>query len=46
MSKSELVKTTLGEHVFENFLHVKQEEWCDYRTQITKWETDKYLPVL
>ena len=46
MSKSELVKTTLGAHVFENFLHVKQEEWCDYRTQITKWETDKYLPVL
>jgi len=46
MSKSELAKTTLGEHVFENFLHVKRKEWNEYRTQVTKWETDNYLPIL
>ncbi|MGF3554512.1 MAG: type I glutamate--ammonia ligase [Thermoplasmatota archaeon] len=46
MSKSELVKTTLGEHVFENFLHVKKKEWDEYRTQVTKWEIDKYLPII
>lgn len=46
MSKSELVKTTLGDHVFENFLHVKKNEWSEYRTQVTKWETDKYLPII
>ena len=46
MSKSELVKTTLGEHVFENFLHVKRKEWNEYRMQVTKWETDNYLPIL
>ncbi len=46
MSKSELVKTTLGDHVFENFLHVKKKEWDEYRTQVTKWETDKYLPII
>ena len=46
MSKSELVKTTLGDHVFENFLHVKKKEWSEYRTQVTKWETDKYLPII
>ena len=46
MSKSELVKTTLGDHIFENFLHVKKKEWNEYRMQVTKWETDKYLHIL
>jgi len=46
MEESELVKETLGDHIFENFLHVKQREWEEYRTQVTKWEIDKYLPVL
>jgi len=43
---SMLLKDTLGEHIFDNFLHVKYNEWNKYRTQITKWETDYYLPVL
>jgi glutamine synthetase len=46
MSDSELVKETLGEHIFNNFVHVKHEEWDKYRTQITKWEIEKYLPTL
>jgi glutamine synthetase len=46
MSESELLKETLGEHVFENFLHVKKQEWDDYRTNVTKWEIDKYLQIL
>jgi glutamine synthetase len=46
MSKSALVKETLGDHIFENLLHVKQKEWDTYRLQVTKWEMDSYLPVL
>ncbi|UCD14193.1 MAG: type I glutamate--ammonia ligase [Thermoplasmatales archaeon] len=46
MNESELLKETLGEHIFNNFLHVKRQEWEEYRTRITKWEIDKYLPVL
>jgi len=46
MNESELLKETLGEHIFYNFLHVKHQEWEEYRTRITKWEIDKYLPVL
>jgi glutamine synthetase len=46
MSKSDLVKETLGDHVFENLLHVKRREWEAYRMQVTKWEIDSYLPVL
>ena len=44
--KSQLLKETLGEHVFENFLHVKKTEWGNYRTQVTPWEVDKYLQIL
>jgi len=46
MSKSDLVKETLGNHIFENLLHVKRKEWDTYRLQVTKWELDTYLPLL
>jgi glutamine synthetase len=46
MEDSELLKEALGEHVFNNFLHVKRKQWNEYRTQVTKWEIDKYLPIL
>jgi glutamine synthetase len=46
MSKSELVRETLGDHVFENLLHVKRKEWDTYRLQVTKWEVETYLPIL
>ncbi len=46
MSKSELVRETLGDHIFENMLHVKRKEWDSYRLQVTKWEVEHYLPIL
>lgn len=46
MENSELLKETLGPHIFENFLHVKRKEWNTYRMQVTQWELDKYLPIL
>ena len=46
MEKSELVAETLGEHVFDYFLRNKRSEWEEYRRQVTKWELDRYLPVL
>jgi glutamine synthetase len=46
MERSELVAETLGEHVFDFFLRNKRAEWDDYRTQVTPFELDRYLPVL
>lgn len=46
MSKSDLVRETLGDHIFENLLHVKRKEWDAYRLQVTKWEVETYLPIL
>lgn len=43
MEKSELMLETLGPHIFENYLYLQRREWDDYRTQVTKWEIDKYL---
>ena len=46
MEKSELVRETLGEHVFEYVLRNKRAEWRDYSRQVSAYELDRYLPVL
>ena len=46
MEKSDLVRETLGEHVFEYVLRNKRAEWQDYRRQVSAYELDRYLPVL
>jgi glutamine synthetase len=46
MEKSDLVRETLGEHVFEYVLRNKQAEWLEYRRQVSQFELDRYLPVL
>ena len=43
---SEVVREALGDHIFEKFLANKKIEWDQYRSQITNWELEKYLPVL
>lgn len=44
--KSELVRKTLGEHVFTRFIELKKKEWEDYRVQVTEYELGKFLPIL
>ncbi len=43
LSKSELAREVLGEHVFNKFIEAKNDEWQDYSTKITQWEIDQYL---
>ena len=45
-SESELVLRTLGEHMFNRYVEIKRQEWEDYRVQVTRWELDRYLPIL
>jgi glutamine synthetase len=45
-AESELVLRTLGEHMFNRFVELKRQEWEDYRVQVTRWELERYLPVL
>ena len=46
MERSELVASTLGEHIFEWFLRNKRSEWRAYKTQVTPFEYDRYLRSL
>lgn len=46
LEKSQLMKDTLGEHVFEKFIENKKIEWEKYAMQITQQELTEYLPIL
>jgi len=46
MEGSSLVRSTLGEHVFEWFLRNKRREWEEYSRQVTAYELERYLPAL
>jgi glutamine synthetase len=43
---SDLMKETLGETAFENFLKEKRAEWDAYRLQVTEWEVNRYIKRL
>jgi len=43
---SDLVRETLGDHLFTKLLQDKKVEWKRYASQVTSWELDEYLPTL
>lgn len=44
--KSDLVREALGDHVFREFLGNKYLEWDRYRTHVTDYEINEFLPLL
>ena len=46
LAGSDLVRKALGDHIFERYVELKREEWEEYRVQVTRWELERYLPVL
>lgn len=46
MAASELVAETLGEHLFRHLLANKRREWSEYTSHVTRFEIDRYLPLL
>jgi glutamine synthetase len=46
MEKSELVRETLGDHIFDKFIANKKIEWDRYRTHVSGFELEHYLPIL
>lgn len=38
-----LLRSTLGEHIFNQYVLAKQNEWNEYITQVHGWEVDRYL---
>ena len=43
---SELVHNALGDYVFKSFIENKKIEWELYNTKVTKYELDRYMPIL
>jgi glutamine synthetase len=46
MEESELVAATLGEQTFEYLLRNKRAEWDDYKSYVSPYELERYLPTL
>jgi glutamine synthetase len=44
--KSELMKETLCDHIFEALINNKTVEWDNFRVAVTNYEIDNYLKVL
>jgi glutamine synthetase len=43
MKKDELIKETLGEHVYRQYVAGKESEWEAFRTYVSDWEVKKYI---
>ncbi|MEA2498090.1 MAG: glutamine synthetase [Actinomycetota bacterium] len=46
MEASDLVADTLGEEVFEYLLRNKRAEWDQYKSYVSPYEVERYLPLL
>ena len=46
MEGSDMLRRALGDQVFEWFLLNKKREWDNYRSRVTPYEIEEYLPIL
>jgi len=46
MQQSELMRQTLGDHIFERFVTNKLNEWYEYREQVTQFELDRLYATM
>jgi glutamine synthetase len=43
LEKDEVVKSSLGDNLYNAFVRAKRSEWEDYRIYVTDWEKERYL---
>ncbi|MBV7274823.1 type I glutamate--ammonia ligase [Clostridiaceae bacterium UIB06] len=43
LSKNEVIKSSLGEHVYKKFTNAALYEWNEYSKYVSLWEIDRYL---
>ena len=43
LEKDQVIREALGEHIFENYVRAKRQEWHDYISHVHPWEQDRYL---
>jgi glutamine synthetase len=42
----EVLRDALGDHVHEFLIRNKREEWDSYKSYVTPYELERYLPIL
>ncbi|MBI5347357.1 MAG: glutamine synthetase, partial [Candidatus Aenigmarchaeota archaeon] len=45
MKRDGLIRETLGSHLFDRYIKIKTSEWDEFKTQVTRWELDKYMDI-
>jgi glutamine synthetase len=43
LSQNEVIKSSLGEHVYKKFVNSALYEWNEYSKYVSQWEIDRYL---
>ena len=43
LENDKVIRAALGDYVFAKLKDLKQQEWDEYRMQVTPWEIDRYL---
>ncbi len=43
LSKDEILKEALGDHIFDHFIAAKRTEWQEFLAEVHPWEVDRYL---
>ena len=45
LEEDKVVKSSLGDHVYNQFMDIKKKEWDDYRIQVFPYELNRYLMI-
>ncbi|MEK4485283.1 type I glutamate--ammonia ligase [Psychrobacillus sp. FSL H8-0484] len=45
LGKSPIIRESLGEHIYANFVEAKEIEWDMFRTTVHPWEREQYLKM-
>jgi glutamine synthetase len=45
LKKNKLMQEVLGDHLYRKYINIKTREWNEFKTQVTKWEIDKYIDI-
>ncbi|HLE82950.1 MAG TPA: type I glutamate--ammonia ligase [Thermoanaerobaculia bacterium] len=43
LERDPVVKDALGDHILDNYLRAKRQEWADYISHVHPWEQERYL---
>ncbi|MCK5511233.1 MAG: glutamine synthetase [Thermodesulfovibrionia bacterium] len=45
LKKNNLIQDILGEHLYRRYIDIKTKEWNEFKTQVTRWEIEKYIDI-